>query len=50
MAMDIFKKLYTADPGVTVEITHLFQCCISDETNTSLCKEFLEEEISDALF
>jgi hypothetical protein len=51
MATDFLKKLYMVDPGVsTTEITHLFQHCISDETNTSMCKEFYEEEISDALF
>jgi hypothetical protein len=51
MATNFFKKLYTADSGVNAaEITHLFQHYISDETNTSLCKEFSEEEISDTLF
>jgi hypothetical protein len=31
-------------------VSSLFQRCISEETNASLCKGFSEEEISDALF
>jgi hypothetical protein len=50
MAMSFFKNLYTVDPGVNSnEVAHLFQQCISDETNTSLCRDF-SEEISDTLF
>jgi hypothetical protein len=31
-------------------VVHLFQSCISDETNATLCHEFSEEEINNALF
>jgi hypothetical protein len=51
MATSFFKNLYTADPGVaTGEVTYLFQKCISDQMNASMCKDFLEEEISYAMF
>jgi hypothetical protein len=51
MVTSFFKKLYTTDPGVRLnEVVHLFQQCMSDETDASLCKEFSEQEISNALF
>jgi hypothetical protein len=31
-------------------VVHLFQSCISDKTNATLCHEFSEEEINNALF
>jgi hypothetical protein len=44
MAMSFFKKLYMVDLGFRPdEVVQLFQKCISDETNASLCCEFLEE-------
>jgi hypothetical protein len=51
MTTIFFKRLYAADPGVIPdEVAQLFQSCISDETNAALCRDFLEEEISSALF
>jgi hypothetical protein len=51
MTTSFFKRLYTADHGVILdEVAQLFQSCISDETNAALCWDFLEEEISSALF
>lgn len=51
LAVNFFKDLYTAenqtDPG---KVTHLFESIISDETNSELCREFSEQEISNALF
>jgi hypothetical protein len=51
MATCFFTKLYTTDPEVRPdEVVQVFQSCISDETNATLCREFSEEEISNALF
>jgi hypothetical protein len=51
MTTSFFKRLYTDDLGVIPdEVAQLFQSCISDETNIAHCRDFLEEEISSALF
>jgi hypothetical protein len=51
MQTDSFKSLNTADPVVSPEeVVNLFHPVISGEMNECLCKEFSEEEISDALF
>jgi hypothetical protein len=43
MAVSYFKSLYTRDPSVDCER-------LIELTHTQLCKEFPNEEISDALF
>jgi hypothetical protein len=51
MAHEFFRQLYSADQGVRPsELTQLFEPKISDDANAALCKEFTDEEISDALF
>jgi hypothetical protein len=51
MVTDFFSNLYAADPGVLPdELLELTETKISEEINLELCKEFTEEEISDALF
>jgi hypothetical protein len=51
MATDFFKNLYHADLGmVPDELINLTEPKITPEMNECLCKEFSEEEISDALF
>jgi hypothetical protein len=46
-----FNDLYKKDPNVEPQVlTSLFECCISEEMNMSLCKTYTEEEIADALF
>jgi hypothetical protein len=51
MATDFFKNLYHADPGVVPdELINLTEPKITPEMNECLCKEFSDEEISDALF
>jgi hypothetical protein len=45
-----FQDLYTADPNICPQnLIQLFQPRITDEINADLCKDFSEEEISDAL-
>jgi len=51
MVNNYFSNLYTNDPSVyPQEVVSLFDQCITPEMNETLCKEFSEEEISDALF
>jgi hypothetical protein len=50
-ATKFFKDLYTAYPSVCPqEVLQLFHPLINDAMNTELCKDFLKEVISDALF
>jgi hypothetical protein len=50
-AVSYFKSLYTRDPSVDCErLIELTPEQISEDMNTQLCKEFSNEEISDALF
>jgi hypothetical protein len=51
MADDFFKKLYTRDTDVFPDdlLEHI-QKSINDDMNTQLCKDFTDDEISDALF
>jgi len=51
MINNYFSDLYTKDPAVVPqEVTQLFDQCITDDMNDTLCKPFTEEEISNALF
>jgi hypothetical protein len=51
MTTSFFRDLYVADPAEeTEEILGLFEPLILDEINNRLCKEFSDEEISDAMF
>jgi hypothetical protein len=51
MARDFFQQLYTQDPVMCPhELLQLIEPQITDEMNESLCKDFLGEEILDALF
>jgi hypothetical protein len=51
LTTNFFKELYTADPAVQPnQVIDLFQPLIIEEMNVDLCKEFSDEEISNALF
>lgn len=51
MAFNFFKSLYEADPRVCPnKLMDLVGIMISEEMNTRLCREFTDEEISNALF
>jgi hypothetical protein len=51
MATDYFQKLFTADDSLDPSpVIELLEPCISEGTNESLCAEFSDKEISDALF
>ena len=51
MVNNYFSNLYTNDPSIyPQEVVSLFDQCITPEMNETLCKEFSEEEIGDALF
>jgi hypothetical protein len=51
LTTNFFKELYTADPTVQPnQVIDLFQPLITEEMNADLCKEFSDEEISNALF
>jgi hypothetical protein len=51
MACYFFKELYKADPGVQPqEVLNLVQPKITDKINEDMCRDFSDEEISDALF
>jgi hypothetical protein len=51
LTTNFFKELYTADPAVQPnQVIDLFQPLITEEMNVDLCKEFSDEEISNALF
>ena len=50
-AMDYFKNIFTSVPSVDPSpIINLVQSVIDEDTNASLCADFTEKEISDALF
>jgi hypothetical protein len=51
MVTNFSKNLYTADQEVRPgEVVNLFQPLICEEMNVNLCKDFTDDEISDALF
>lgn len=51
MTTNFFKKLYEADDDVEPEaLLNLFDDKVSEEINEALCREFSDDEISDALF
>jgi hypothetical protein len=51
LANKFFKELYSKDPNLQPEeLIDLMHEPITDEINTALCKEFLDEEVSNALF
>lgn len=51
MAVQYFSNLFTADDSVVPdEIVNLFEAKVTDEMNSSLCKDLSAEEISNALF
>jgi hypothetical protein len=51
MATSYFKELFTRDPNLNFdELLGLLQERVTGDMNDSLCKEFSEEEIGDALF
>jgi hypothetical protein len=51
MATDFFKSLYSEDKHMKAnELIDLLHRPVSEEMNHELCKEFSDEEISDALF
>jgi hypothetical protein len=51
MATSYFQELFTRDPQLNYdELIGLLQERVTAEMNDSLCKEFSEEEIGDALF
>ena len=51
MASSFFKELFTRDPSPNAdEIVGLIEKKVTDEMNETLCKEFSETEIADALF
>jgi hypothetical protein len=51
MVTNFSKNLYTADQEVRPgEVVNLFQPVICEEMNVNLCKDFTDDEISDALF
>ncbi|KAM0890726.1 hypothetical protein ACQ4PT_026820 [Festuca glaucescens] len=51
MATSYFKELFTRDPSLNAEnLVNLFQEKVTADMNESLCKEFTDTEIGDALF
>ena len=51
MATSFFKELFTRDPSLNAdEIIGLIDRKVTDEMNDSLCRDFTEQEIGDALF
>jgi hypothetical protein len=51
MTRDFFQQLYNQDPTVCPqELLQLIEPKFTDEVNESLCKDYSEEEISNALF
>ena len=51
MATSYFQSVYTRDPTILpTPVVNLFEEVITDDLNENLCKQFSEEEISDALF
>lgn len=51
LATDYFQTLFTADPNLDhSRITQLIQERVTNDMNDSLCREFEEEEIANAIF
>ena len=51
MATNFFKKLYEADDSVELDVLlSLFEAKVTQNINESLCRDFTDLEISDALF
>jgi hypothetical protein len=51
MAVSYFKSLYTRDPSINCSaITDLVKEQVTPDMDDSLCKEFSDDEILDALF
>jgi hypothetical protein len=51
MASSYFKELFTRDPSLHAnELVNLMQEKDTEQMNVDLCKEFTDDEISDALF
>jgi hypothetical protein len=51
MATSYFKELFTRDPNLNADnLTSLFHEKVTTQMNDDLCRDFSEEEISDALF
>jgi hypothetical protein len=51
LATEFFKQLYQADPTVRpLHITSLYDPVVSQEMDNELCKEFIDKEISNAIF
>jgi hypothetical protein len=51
LANDFIKDLYSKDPDTcTEELIDLLHEPITEDINSALCKEFSNEEVSDALF
>jgi len=51
MATDFFQALYTKDTNVRpAHMVSLLDTRVNDEMNDDLCREFTDQEISDALF
>jgi hypothetical protein len=51
MTCNFFKELYKVKPEMNPnDILQLFESRITDETNASICQEFTDEEIGNALF
>jgi len=51
MATDFFRALYTKDANVEPDhLVSMLDTRVTDEMNDDLCREFTDQEISDALF
>lgn len=51
MTVSYFKSVYTRDPTLVADpVISLLETQVSNEMNEQLCKDFTEEEISNALF
>jgi hypothetical protein len=51
MASSYFKELFTRDPSLQANgLVNLMQEKVTEQMNIDLCKEFIDDEISDALF
>lgn len=51
MATEYFQHLFTKDPGIDFgELVDLIPAVVMEDINESLCREFSDKEISDAMF
>jgi hypothetical protein len=51
MATSYFQELFTRDPSLNVDILlQMIQRKVTMEMNDDICRDFMDEEISDALF